>query len=376
MSEQHPRIPVAKPHITTLEEEYVAEAVRSTWISSTGKFVSRFEQLFSEVTGGRSVVPVCNGTVALHLALEALNIGPGDEVVVPSLTYISTANAVSYVGASPVFAEVDRETWTIDPGRLEECISQRTKAIIPVHLYGHPADMDAINNLASLHGIDVIEDAAEAPMATYKGRFAGTLSRVATFSFYGNKLFTSGEGGALTVSDHLLERRIRILRGQGMDPDQRYYFPTIGFNYRLTNVACALLCAQLDRKKEIIEKRRNIYRWYEDALDSIPGILMQPVASWATLSPWLFSILVDEREYGRTRDELSVILEENNIETRPFFMSIHKLPPYRAAARARGTTLPITERLSETGMNLPTYVGLRKEDVDRISSIIRRSRKG
>ena len=207
-----------------------------------------------------------NGTVALHLALLAMGVGPGDEVLIPSLTYIASANAVRYVGAEPVFVDVDPKTWCINPNLLESNISPRSKGIIAVHLYGHPADMDAINQIAKRHGLWVVEDAAEAHLAQYKGRPTGSLAAIATFSFYGNKIFTSGEGGALTLDDPDLEERIRILRGQGVDPKRRYYFPIIGYNYRLTNVACAMLCGQLERRVNILERREWIYQQYLEAI--------------------------------------------------------------------------------------------------------------
>src|ERR1035437_4092881 len=211
MNEQ--RIPVAMPDLTGNEEKYVVEAIRSSWISSSGPFNQRFEREFAELCGARSAIGVCNGTVALHLAMLALDVRPGDEVLVPSLTYIATANAVRYVGAEPVFVDVDPETWCIDPKLLEEKITRRTKGIIAVHLYGHPADMDAINHTAAIHGLWVVEDAAEAHFAKYKGRPTGGLGDLGTFSFYGNKIITCGEGGAVMVNDPHLELRLRTLRG-------------------------------------------------------------------------------------------------------------------------------------------------------------------
>ncbi len=201
--EKTKRIPVAVPDLSGNEEKYAVEAIRSSWISSTGPFVHRFEKEFAELCGTRAAISVCNGTVALHLALLALDVRPGDEVLVPSLTYVATANAVRYVGAEPVFVDVDPGTWCMDPGQLEASITRRTKGIIPVHLYGHPADMDAINHVAAVHGLWVVEDAAEAHLASYKGRKTGSLAPIATFSFYGNKTFTCGEGGAITLNDPL-----------------------------------------------------------------------------------------------------------------------------------------------------------------------------
>lgn len=370
------QIPVAAPDLLGNEERYLLEALRSSWISSTGPFINRFESEFARTCGTKSCISVCNGTVALHLALLGLDVRPGDEVLVPSLTYVATANAVRYVGAEPVFVDVDPKTWCINPELLEACITRRTKGIIAVHLYGHPADMDAINHLAAVHGLWVVEDAAEAHLARYKGITVGGLSQVATFSFYGNKIFTSGEGGALTVNDRQLELRLRTLRGQGMDPQRRYYFPVTGYNFRLTNLACSLLCAQLERHDEIIARRRDIFANYDRLLSGISGIEFQPVAAWAEPAPWLYSILVNEREYGCSREALAAKLQEEGIETRPFFLALHRLPPFREESQRRGEALPVTDRLSAAGLNLPTYAALTNADQERVVKVIRDCQKG
>lgn len=369
------KIAVASPDLRGKEEEYVVDALRSSWISSTGPYIERFERAFAKLCGTRAAVPVCNGTVALHLALLALDVRPGDEVLVPSLTYIATANAVRYVGAEPVFVDIDPDTWCINPKLLEENVTPRTRGIIPVHLYGHPADMDAINHIAAVHGLWVVEDAAEAHMARYKGRPTGSLARLATFSFYGNKILTCGEGGALTLTDEHLETRVRTLRGQGVDPERRYFHPVTGYNFRLTNIACAMLCAQIERHAEILEHRRQIFNGYRAALQGIPGIGFQPIASWAEPSPWLFCITVDETEYGRTRDELMALLAAEGVETRPFFVPLHRLPPFREQSRLRGEQLPVTDRVAATGMNLPTYSSMKPDEIAFVSDVVRRSAK-
>jgi perosamine synthetase len=221
-----------------------------------------------------------------------------------------------------------------------------------------------------VHGLWVVEDAAEAHLARYKGRTTGSLARVATFSFYGNKIFTSGEGGAITLDDRNLEVRVRTLRGQGVDPHRRYFFPVTGYNFRLTNLACALLCAQLERADEIVERRREIYAKYRAGLEGLPGIEFQPVAPWAEPAPWLFSITVDEQRYGRTRDDLAAMLGEARIDTRPFFVALHELPPFRNESRVRGELLPVTQRLSRAGLNLPTYAAMNDEHIHRICGLI------
>lgn len=365
------RIPVSGVDLSGNEEKYAVEAIRSTWISSTGEFVGRFEKEFADLCHTGSAISVSNGTVALHLAMLGLDVRPGDEVIVPSLTYIATANAVRYVGAEPVFVDVDPATWCLDPRRVEEAITRRTSGIIPVHLYGHPADMQAINDLAGVHGLWVVEDAAEAHMATYKGQPVGSLSTLATFSFYGNKLLTCGEGGAITLTDRQLEARLRALKGQGMDPRRRYYFPITGYNFRLTNLACALLCAQLERREAILARRRAIFARYRKGLEGIAGIGFQPIANWAEPTPWLFCITVDEDAYGSSRDGLAEVLLEQGVETRPFFRALHKLPPFREEASKRSTHLPVTDALSDSGLNLPTYNNLGDADIDFVAEVIR-----
>lgn len=369
------RIPLAMPDLTGREEEYALDAIRSSWISSTGPYVRRFESEFAAMCGTRTAISVCNGTVALHLALLAFDVRPGDEVIVPSLTYVATANAVRYVGGEPVFVDVDPATWCLDPEAIEAKITRKTRGIIPVHLYGHPADMDRINEIAAVHGLWVVEDAAEAHLAKYKGRPAGSLAPMATFSFYGNKIFTSGEGGALTMSSTHLELRTRTLRGQGVDPNRRYFFPITGYNFRLTNLACALLVAQLERANELVDKRRAVFAQYRRALQDVPGIGFQPCAGWAEPAPWLFCITVDAAEFGLSRDELADALAGDGIETRPFFIPLHTLPPFRAEARLRGDELPVTERLAASGLNLPTHSRMTESDVEAVASAIRARRR-
>jgi perosamine synthetase len=355
-------LPLARPDLSGNEEAYVVDAIRSTWISSMGRYLDRFETEFAEACHTRASLGVSNGTVALHLALLALDVRPGDEVLVPSLTYIATANAVRYVGAEPVFVDVDPKTWCINPSQLEAAITRRTRGIIAVHLFGHPADMDAINALAAVHGLWVVEDAAEAHFAQYKGRIVGGLARCATFSFYGNKILTCGEGGAVTASDPQLEMRMRTLRGQGVDPQRRYYFPITGYNFRMTNIAAALLCAQLERRHDIVAQRHRIYAWYRERLNDLPGIGFQPIADWAEATPWLMCLQI-EPEFGKTRDTVAIGLASTGIETRPFFVPLHTLPPYRQQSIERGEHLPLTTTLAERGLNLPTYTAMTEDDV-------------
>lgn len=347
------RLPVAEPFLGEEELRYVSECVLSGWVSSAGKFVSRFEGLFAERCGVDHAIAVSNGTAALHVALAALGVGPGDEVIVPALTFIATANAVTYTGARPVFADSEPVTWNVDPEAIAAAITSRTKAIVPVHLYGHPADLDAI--VAAADGIPIIEDAAEAHGALYKGRPVGSLGLAGTFSFYGNKIVTTGEGGIVVTNDAELAARIRVLRDHGMEPGRRYWHPVLGFNYRLTNLQAALGVAQLERLDEILDAKRRVSDRYSAGLNHLPGITLPPEAPWATNVHWLYSILVDDR------DTVMDVLELAGIESRPFFTPIHQQPLY-----ATGEPLPVAESLAGRGVSLPSAVTLSSAEIDRV----------
>ncbi|XZE45058.1 DegT/DnrJ/EryC1/StrS family aminotransferase [Pirellulaceae bacterium SH467] len=366
-------IPVASADVTGNEEKYVAEAIRSSWISSSGKYLDQFEAEFAELCDSKYALSCSNGTVALHLALLGLGLRPGDEVIVPSMTYIATANAVRYCGAEPIFVDIDPETWCISPEAIETAISPRTRGIIAVHLLGHPADMDSINQIAAMNGLWVVEDAAEAHFALYKNKPVGSLGTIGTFSFFGNKILTCGEGGALTLNDSQLSIRLKMLRGQGMDPRRRYYFPITGYNFRLTNLACAMLCAQLERREEIFEKRNAIFDYYTECLSGIPGVGFQPCAPWAQIAPWMYSVTIDPHKFGQTRDDLIAIMKEAEIDSRPFFHPLHRLPPFIESASKQGQSLEATNKLGANGLMLPTYNQLSFEDIDRIVGVIRRA---
>ena len=358
-------IPVAEPFLDDRELAYVSQCIRSGWISSLGEFVVRFEEGFSAFCDCRYGVAVSNGTAALHLALVALGVGPGDEVIVPTLTFVATANAVRYTGATPVFVDAHPRTWTLDPEQVAAKVTSRTRAVIPVHLYGHPADMDPILDLARKHGFEVIEDAAEAHGARYKGQPVGSLGRVGCFSFYGNKVITTGEGGMLTTNDEELAERLRSLRDHGMAKDRRYWHPEVGYNYRLTNLQAAVGVAQLEKIRTILRRKQAISRRYEELLKDIPGIGLPPKATWAEGICWLYSILV-EPEYGLDRDALMVALRERGIDTRPFFWPLHELPPYRSDVR-----LPVAEALARKGLSLPSAASLSDEQIVRVATAIR-----
>lgn len=363
-------IPLASPDLTGNELNYVSEAIRKNQLSF-GSFIDRFENEFAKLCGINKAIVCANGTCALHLALYSLRVGPGDEVIVPSFTYVATANAVRYCGAEPVFVDVDEETWCLDPECVEKAITPRTKGIIPVHLFGHPADMDPINRIAQIYNLWVVEDAAEAIFAEYKGRPVGSLGTIGTFSFHSAKVITSGEGGAITLDDEKLESFIRMVCSHGMDAQRRFFFPVVGFNYRLTNMSAGLLCAQLERHETILSKRNKIFEIYSEGLKNIPGISRRPVMPWAKVSPWLFSIVVDTKKFGYSREELIQHLAEEKIESRPFFIPVHSLPAFRETAVRRKIQLPITDCLCSAGMNLPTYNTMTTDEVKRVVKVIK-----
>jgi len=362
-------IPVAEPVLTGNELAYVSDCVTSGWVSSIGQYVTRFEREFAEFCGVRHGIATSNGTTALHLALAVLGIGPGDEVIVPALTFIATANAVVYTGAKPVFVDSEPRTWNLDPNDVARKITPATRAIIPVHVYGHPADMDAINAIAREHNLHVIEDAAEAHGAEYKGRRVGSLGCMGTFSFYGNKIITTGAGGMLTTDDAALAQRAQVLRDHAMSPTRRYWHDEIGYNYRITNVQAALGVAQMERVDEFIARKRAIAALYSELLGGTPGIMLPVQEPWAKNVYWMYSILVGSKA-RLTRDELMAHLKSRKIDSRPFFHPIHTMPPY-ASAHSAGQSLPAAERLSRQGINLPSSCALSDDDVRRVAHAMR-----
>lgn len=356
-------IPVAAPALVGNEKQYVLDCLDSNWISSNGKYIERFETGFAAFCNVKHALSCSNGTVALHLALLALGIGPGDEVILPALTYVATANSVVYCGAKPVFVDSEPDTWNIDPERIEEAVTPRTRAIIVVHLYGHPVDMDPVMAIARKHGLFVVEDAAEAHGAEYKGRRVGAIGDIATFSFYGNKIITTGEGGMVTTQDDALAARVRQLKGQGMDPNRRYWFPMVGYNYRMTNIEAAIGLAQLEKIDWHIQRRRDIVNRYRLRLSGLPEVALQPEKPWARNVYWLTSIILTDLS-SLSRDELMKQLAAAGVETRPFFYPLHTLPMYAGAQQGR--PLPVAERLGAQGINLPSFSTLDDEAIDYI----------
>jgi perosamine synthetase len=358
-------IPVFAPWLTDNARRYVLDCVDTGWISSLGEYVGRFEREFAAFCEARHGVATSNGTTALHLALATLGIGPGDEVLVPALTFVATANAVRYTGAAPVLVEADPVTWALDAEDARRKVTGRTRAIVPVHLYGHPADLDPLLALARAHGLRVVEDAAEAHGARYRGRRVGGLGNVGVFSFYGNKIITTGEGGMLVTNDPALAERAAFLRDHAMDPKRRYYHPEIGFNYRMTNIQAALGCAQLEQAEAILARRKAIAAAYEAGLAGLPGLRRPPAEPWAESVHWMYSVLV-EPAFGRDRDQVREGLRARGVDSRPFFVPLHELPPYRTDA-----PFPVATRLGRTGINLPSGTGLSAEELQTVCDALR-----
>jgi perosamine synthetase len=363
------RIAVAAPLLDGNERRYVDECLQTTWISSNGRFIGAFEQAFAEFCGVRHAIATCNGTAALHLALLALGLQPGDEVIVPTLTFIATANAVSYCGGRPVFVDSGRNTFNIDPAAIEAKIGPRTRGIVAVHLYGLPADMDPIRDIAQRHGLFLVEDAAEAHGATYGGGRAGNLSDCATFSFYGNKIITTGEGGMVTTNDDALAERLRHYRGQGMDPLRRYWFDVIGYNYRMTNIAAAIGLAQLERVDHHLRRRREVAALYDQSLAPLSNFVIRPVEPEGVQHAyWMYTVLLSDGVVA-SRDEVMAALDADGIETRPVFYPLHLLPPYHEAEGR----YPNAEFCAARGISLPTHALLQASHIDRICYALARA---
>mgnify|MGYP002713117498 CR=1 FL=1 len=364
--DQRMRLPVAEPSLGEKELQYVTECVISGWVSSAGEFVNRFETMFADFCDTKYAIATSNGTTALHLALVACGIGPGDEVIVPTMSFIATANAVKYTGATPIFVDSEPNYWTIDVEQIEAAITPNTKAIIPVHLYGHPADMDPILEIARTHNLLVIEDAAEAHGALYKGRRVGGLGDIGMFSFYGNKIVTTGEGGMVVTNREDFAKSMQVLRAHGMSPQKRYWHDVLGYNYRITNLQAALGVAQMEKIEKLIEAKRHMAGRYSDGLKDIPGITLPAEASWANHVYWLYSILIDEHIFGMSRDNLMDQLNHQGIDSRPIFPCMHNQPIYNTMQN-----LPIAANLSDTGLSLPGATTITDKDLDRVIEAIK-----
>ena len=359
-------LPVAAPVLNGNEKSYVTDCLDSTWISSNGKYIEAFETQFAQYCGTKQALTCSNGTVALHLALMAYDIKPGDEIIMPTLTYVATANAVAYCGARPIFVDSEPDTWNMDPKLIEALITPQTRGIIVVHLYGHPVDMQPVMDIAQRYGLFVIEDAAEAHGAEYLGRRVGSIGDIGTFSFYGNKVITTGEGGMVVTNNEELAAKMRQLKGQGMDNKQRYWFPVLGYNYRMTNIAAAIGLAQLEKIDWHIERRRENAAWYRELLAESSAFILPVEKPWAKNVYWMTSLVLDEN-LAVSRDQLMAALADQGIETRPFFYPMHVLPMYRDDS----CRFPVADRLSARGINLPSSASLTYSDIEFVCNALK-----
>jgi perosamine synthetase len=337
--------PIAEPSLSSKELEYLMDAYTSTWISSRGKYIDQFESGFASFCEVKHGVATSNGTVAIHLALKALNIGEGDEVIIPDLTFAATINAVLLAGAKPIIVDIEEDSWTISPQEIRAAITPKTKAIIPVHVYGQACRMDEIMAIAKQHQLYIIEDCAEAHGAKFNGQKVGSFGDINTFSFFANKIITTGEGGMCLTNSDELNTRLRKLRDHGMNLEKKYWHDEVGFNYRMTNLQAAIGCAQLEKIETLIERNRLIERNYIDTLDELKVFTWQQNLEGREKVVWLMTALSEKKE------EINQLLKANNIDFRPFFYCLSDMPIYESYAFSPN---PIAKNISRLGMNLPT----------------------
>lgn len=364
-------IPVCEPTLGEEELANVSECVKSGWISSKGKFVDSFEKEFADYLGAKHAVTTTSGTTALHLAVASLEIGKGDEVIVPTFTMIASALPIVYTGAVPVLVDAEEKTWNINVRKIEEKITARTKAIMPVDIYGHPVDMDPILELARKHNLFVIDDAAEAHGSEYRGKKVGSQSDITCFSFYANKIITTGEGGMLVTNSDSINAKARLLKDLAHAPGRRFLHYECGFNYRMTNTQAAIGVAQLRKIDRLADARRKNAHLYNDLLGGIPGITLPPEEPWARNVYWMYSVLIDPREFGMTRDELAASLQKKGIESRPFFVPMHQQPVFQKMGLFQGEEYPVAEKLSARGINLPSSSHLSEDTIRLICRAIK-----
>lgn len=371
-------IPVNEPFLAQRELEYVTECVRTGWVSSAGRFIEEFENQWAAYCGRRYGIAVSNGTVALQVAVACLGLGPGDEVIMPTFTIISCATAIVYAGGVPVLVDCDPRTWCMDVDQVKSKITPRTRAIMPVHIYGHPVDMDPILNLAERHGLAVIEDAAEVHGAEYLSgrgtihpawRRCGSFGTLSCFSFYANKLITTGEGGMILTDDSKLAEKARSLRNLCFQAHRRFYHEELGFNFRLTNLQAALGLAQVERIDEIIARKRWIGQEYNCRLSGIPELQLPVEEPWARNVYWMYGIVLSE-ETGMDATAFGHKLKQRGIETRPFFLGLHEQPVFHQRGLFLQDRYPITERIARQGLYLPSGLALTPKQISQVSEAV------
>lgn len=373
----HDFIPVCEPALLGKEEEYVSDCIRTGWISSSGKYVSKFEEEFAQYCGCKYGVAVCNGTVALHLALVSLGIGKGDEVIIPTFTMAASAYAVCYTGAMPVFVDADKDSWNIDTEKIEEKITKKTRAIMPVHLFGNPCNMDKIIKLAKQYNLYIVEDSAQAHGAEYKGKKTGSFSDIAGFSFFANKNLTTGEGGMVVTNDKSLYDSARYFKNMcfPLDAPRVYEHANIGFNYRMSNLHAAIGLAQTEKADMYRNMRINNHNLYKKYLKNVEGITFQKDEENSLNVAWMNAILIDPEKYGHTKKELIAHLKEKNIETRLLFTGMHKQTFLINYGCNVNGSYPISDNLTKNGFYLPSASTLKEETIKYICNVIKEFKK-
>jgi perosamine synthetase len=360
------QIPLTQPILNGNELEYVTDCINTGWISSQGKYVNLFEEIFVEYTGGNSACAVSNGTVALHLALIALGIKPGDEVIVPNLTFAAPVNAIIYSGATPVLIDVNKNTMSMDVDELQNAITEKTTAIIPVHLYGHPAPMKEIMEVAKLNNLIVIEDCAEALGSFYDDKHVGTYGDAGTFSFFGNKTITTGEGGMIIFKDKLVFEHAKVLRDHGMSKDKKYWHEYIGFNYRMTNMQAAIGVAQMEVASDFIKAKQRIADEYDRNLDHIEGIQLPQSIGNVINSYWLYTLVLP-KDLSPLRDKILELMLKEGVEARPIFFPMSEMPPYQKYID-KNTNYEVSKYLSKSAISLPSGVNMNEHDIQRAAN--------
>ena len=367
-------IPVAEPALGSREAELVADCVESGWVSSAGRYIEEFESSWAAYCGRAYGVAVSNGTVALELAVRALNLNPGDEVIMPTFTIVSCAAAVVRGGGVPVLIDADPDTWCMDVSQVEERISPRTRAIMPVHIYGHPVEMAPLLDIADRHDLKIIEDAAEAHGASYRmaggdWRRCGGFGDLSTFSFYANKIVTTGEGGMVTTDDASLASRLRSLRNLAFQPQQRFLHEELGYNFRITNIQAAIGVAQVERVDDVVARKREIAARYHDRLGGIAGLQLPVERPWARSVYWMNGLVL-ERSISLDAKQLAARLSEAGVETRPFFLGMHRQPALTRQGLFRDELYPVADVLSDRGLYLPSGVGLTNNQIDFVAATV------